>query len=228
MFRGPQQFDGEDPLRPITRGIVEKTRRKLTLDGHVGLRAVDTLRRQRQDRRVTKDVVSARSAPRFVGREHELQRLTQRLRSPRPDAVEVLLIAGEPGVGKTRLMQEAVTVARGLRWLTLVGHAYDTEGMPPYLPFIEALQEYASVSQPGELEARLAEAGPEVALLVPALRRTPAEPASTQSDPETQRYRLFESVCDFLLKTTESSRPGRYGEALRPAAGPHPCADERR
>jgi hypothetical protein len=104
-------------------------------------------------------------------------------------------------------MQEAVTVACGLNWLTLVGHAYDTGGMPPYLPFIEALQEYASASQPAELAARLAEAGPEVALLVPALRRTHSEPPSTQSDPETQRYRLFESVCDFLLKTAGSGSP---------------------
>ena len=56
--------------------------------------------------------------------------------------VEVVLIAGEPGVGKTRLMQEAASAAQNLGWLALLGHTYDSEGMPPYLPFIEALRDY--------------------------------------------------------------------------------------
>jgi predicted ATPase len=60
-----------------------------------------------------------------------LDRLTAILGSAHPGIVQVLLIAGEAGVGKTRLVQEAVTIGRGLNWVTLVGHAFDTEGMPP-------------------------------------------------------------------------------------------------
>ena len=139
-----------------------------------------------------------------MGREFELSRLAQLLESPGSGAVQVLLTAGEPGVGKTRLMQEAVTIARDLNWVTLVGHAFDTEGMPPYLPFIEALQDYASSSQQDELETRLAGAAPELAMLVPTLGRSGRRLQSTALDPETQRYRLYEAVSDFLLKTASS------------------------
>src|SRR5687768_15979551 len=103
---------------------------------------------------------TSRMSTPIVGRETELNRLTASLKSPRPGMVQVLLIAGEPGVGKTRLMQETLTIARGLNWVTLVGHAFDTEGLPPYLPFIEALQDYARSSQQEELETRKAHAEP--------------------------------------------------------------------
>jgi DNA-binding CsgD family transcriptional regulator len=101
-------------------------------------------------------------------------------------------------------MEEAVSIARDLNWVTLVGHAFDTEGMPPYLPFIEALQDYANSSQQEELETRLADAQPELALLVPALGRSGRQLQGARPDPETQRYRLYEAVSDLLLKIAGS------------------------
>ena len=50
----------------------------------------------------------------------------------------VIVLAGEPGVGKTVLLQDFARVGRSAGWQVLLGHAYDSEGMPPYLLFTEA------------------------------------------------------------------------------------------
>ena len=51
----------------------------------------------------------------------------------------------------------------------LAGRAYDTEGMPPYLPFIEALRPYVHACPPERLRAQLGRGAAEVALLLPEL-----------------------------------------------------------
>ena len=79
----------------------------------------------------------------------------------------------------------------------LVGHAYDSEGMPPYLPFNEALREYVRAAPLEDLRVQLDEAGPDVALLAPDIRRRLSDIAATPpSAPGEQRYRLFESISD--------------------------------
>src|SRR5687767_10563999 len=76
----------------------------------------------------------------LVGREGELATLLGRLADAGRGQGGVALVAGEPGIGKTRLLAELADRAGAAGWTVLVGHAYDTEGMPPYLPFIEALR----------------------------------------------------------------------------------------
>src|SRR5687768_15496843 len=87
----------------------------------------------------------------FVGRARELAILVDRLRTAKPGDEPVVLISGEPGIGKTRLLGEAAAHAKSEGWRVLLGHAYDSEGMPPYLPFIEALQDYVRVCPPDDL-----------------------------------------------------------------------------
>jgi predicted ATP-dependent serine protease len=50
----------------------------------------------------------------------------------------VMLIGGEPGVGKTRLLVEAASVAYERGWHVLLGRTFESDSMPPYLPFVEA------------------------------------------------------------------------------------------
>jgi predicted ATPase len=78
----------------------------------------------------------------FVGRERELAMLVERLDAARHGQGGAVLIAGEPGIGKTRVLAEMAEHARAQSWLVLFGHAYETEGMPPYLLFVEALKGY--------------------------------------------------------------------------------------
>lgn len=80
------------------------------------------------------------SAP-LVGREDELDTLRQlRTRAAAGDT-QVALVAGEPGVGKTRLLLASSAEAQSEGWRVLRGGAYQLQGLSPYQPFVEALPE---------------------------------------------------------------------------------------
>jgi class 3 adenylate cyclase/tetratricopeptide (TPR) repeat protein len=138
---------------------------------------------------------------RFVGRVEERGALQQRLEAAIRGQGGLVLVGGEPGIGKTRLVSELAlhAVDRGLQVLS--GRAYETEGMPPYLPFVEALQQHVRDRRPDELREELDGNAPYLAMLLPDLQRLlPEIQESPALGPEAERYRLFEGVSDFLLK----------------------------
>jgi len=96
----------------------------------------------------------------FVGRQYELRQLRAALDRASDGRGQLLLVAGEPGIGKTRLLTEFAKHARAEGWQVLSGRAYDSEGAPPYLPFREALRDYARAAPLKVLRALLDEAGP--------------------------------------------------------------------
>jgi ATP/maltotriose-dependent transcriptional regulator MalT len=142
----------------------------------------------------------------FVGREREIATLTERLEAAGRGEGGVVFVSGEPGIGKSRLLAEFSARAQAAGWLVLSGRAYDTEGMPPYLAFAEAIAQYLRIAADDEAGPRLAEAAREVALLVPELReRLPDAGARPSLGPEADRYRLFEAVSDFFLRLSATS-----------------------
>ncbi|MBI5946983.1 MAG: AAA family ATPase [Chloroflexi bacterium] len=144
----------------------------------------------------------------FVGRERELAALEAMLDETARGSGRVALVGGEPGIGKTRLLVEVAERAAANGWRVLVGRAYDSEGMPPYIPFTEALREYVTGCPSGELVTQLGRGAAEVALLVPELReRIPGIEASPPLTRE-ERYRLFEGVAGFLLNAATARPPG--------------------
>jgi predicted ATPase/DNA-binding CsgD family transcriptional regulator len=144
----------------------------------------------------------------FVGRERELAALSERLVEAGRGEGGVVFISGEPGIGKSRLLLETQACAQAAGWLVLSGRAYESEGMPAYLPFIEALGQYVTDCPAGDLRAQLGRGAPEVALLVPELleRVTGIEPSPPLRQDE--RYRLFEGVTSFLLNIARGGGPG--------------------
>ena len=161
----------------------------------------------------------------FVGRQRELAALTACLaatqqgrggvHSPRlplseaKGSPQVVLIGGEPGVGKTRLVLELAGRARAEGALALVGRAYESEGMPAYLPFVEALRDYVRTRALEDLRAQLGKGAADVALLAPEVRdRLPDLPSRPPLSLEQERYLLFEAVSDFLLNIARSSANG--------------------
>ncbi|MBE0611576.1 MAG: AAA family ATPase, partial [Dehalococcoidia bacterium] len=143
---------------------------------------------------------------RFVGRERELSALIEPLQRGARDG-SVAFVGGEPGIGKSRLLREVAEEARALGWLTLSGRAYDTEGMPAYLPFIEVIREHL-LHAPNDLVAALAEGAPELCRLLPEIRERVGDvPEPATLGPEAERLRLFESISRFLIDI------GRQSEA---------------
>jgi DNA-binding SARP family transcriptional activator/tetratricopeptide (TPR) repeat protein len=163
--------------------------------------------------------LSARGAPALVGRVRELaelDRLWERActasgdpasRAPGGDANagRVVLLAGDPGIGKTRLVAELARRAHDAGAVVLAGRSPE-ETLVPYQPFLEALRHYVLNVSFGGLRAAAREYGSELARLVPELRRrAPDLPPPFPGEPETERYRLFEAVVGLLSEISASA-----------------------
>ena len=149
----------------------------------------------------------------FVGRAAELATLRDRLAAAGRGDGGVVLVSGEPGIGKTRLLAEFADCAQDAGWRVLRGRAYETEGMPPYLPLVEALRAYLLTCPSEGVRDALGRGAADVARLVPEVRDAlPDLPAPVVTSPEGDRYRLFEAVADFLLAIARA--PGQAGLLL--------------
>ncbi|HEY2258680.1 MAG TPA: AAA family ATPase [Solirubrobacteraceae bacterium] len=153
----------------------------------------------------------ARAVGPLVGRREELARLEGWLAgvgdsSPAENerAERVLLLKGDAGVGKTRLLAEIAKRAHAEGTLVLAGRAPE-ETLVPFQPFVEALGQYVSGAPVHELRASSREYGSELARLLPELRRRlPELPPPDPGDPQTERYRLFEAVVGLLDQISNS------------------------
>ncbi len=144
----------------------------------------------------------------FVGRRQELAELKLALEDAMSGQGRLVMLAGEPGIGKTRTTQELATYAETRGAQVLWGWCYEEEGAPPYWPWVQPLRAYVLQSDPEELRSQMGPDAAVVAEIVPGIRETfpGLEPPPTLESPEQSRFRLFDSVSTFL-KTAASSRP---------------------
>ncbi len=130
----------------------------------------------------------------FVGRDGELERLRHLWKEAGAGERRVALLGGEPGIGKTRLAAELAGEVHRQGALVLAGRCDEDLGVP-YQPFVEALRHYvANAGAP-----RLGRHGGELARILPELTHlVTGLPEPLRSDPETERYRLFDAVASWL------------------------------
>lgn len=135
----------------------------------------------------------------FVGREAEYAQLAKSLTSAAEGRGCIVLLAGEPGVGKTRLAQEIAGQAQRNGMLTLTGSCYEMQDAPPYTPFVELVESALLQVQPDTMRRALGDAAPEVSKLAPDLRRRfPDIPAAVSVPAEYERRQLLSGFSDFL------------------------------
>ncbi|HVW33928.1 MAG TPA: BTAD domain-containing putative transcriptional regulator [Acidimicrobiia bacterium] len=137
----------------------------------------------------------------FVGRDEELRRLEAAWGEARSGQRRVVLLAGEPGIGKTRLSAEIARRAYGEGAAVLFGRCDDGVGVP-YQPFVEALGLYLRQARSpvlGRLGGELVRLIPEISDHVGGL------PEPIRSDPETERYRLFDAVAAWLAAVSAAA-----------------------
>ncbi len=145
------------------------------------------------------------AAFRFVGRRTELNRLTGAWKNAIIGRRALVLVAGEPGIGKTRLMAQLAHLVHPEGGVVLYGRCEEEPGLP-YQPFAEALGRYVAACPPADLRDQLGPLGGEVARLVPGLpSRMPELAEPLRAEPETERYRLLEAVRDFLSGMARSA-----------------------
>ncbi len=130
----------------------------------------------------------------FVGRNDELERLLGLWKEATAGDRRLALLGGEPGIGKTRLAVELAGQIRESGGVVLAGRCDEDLGVP-YQPFVEALRHYLSCAA----EPRLGRYAGDLARLLPELTDLVAGlPDPLRSDPETERYRLFDALAGWL------------------------------
>jgi DNA-binding SARP family transcriptional activator len=199
--------------------VYQETRRELV--GGLGLepsRALQELEQAvlRQDRAL--DVVAerrseaarvkapARRAGLFVGRERELEVLQQALDDSLGGRGRLVLIGGEPGIGKSRLAEELAERARAAGAEVLWGRCWEAGGAPPYWPWAQALRVYVRDRDVEQLRRELGPGASELADLIPDIRHRLPElgAASEQADPQQVRFELFDAVSNFLRRASRT------------------------
>ncbi len=142
----------------------------------------------------------------FIGRAEEMAALRAAIDASLGGQASLVMLVGEPGIGKTRLAEEAGAYARQRGAQVLVGHCYEGEAASPYSSFVEAIREHVSTRPDDALKAELGDGTSYVAKLVPEIRRRlPDLTPSPAAEPREERKVLFDSVASFLVNASKAN-----------------------
>src|SRR6516165_3600837 len=137
-----------------------------------------------------------RDAPGYFGRAAEMSRLLAGLEQAAAGRGGVVLLAGEPGIGKSHALRQLVEQARRGSAIVLAGRCVEGAWVPPFRPFAEAIAGYGESAGPQRLRADLAPAlvriAPRLSELLPGLEPPPA------LQPDEERFRLLDAAAQFF------------------------------
>lgn len=137
----------------------------------------------------------------FVGRQRELEMLHAAFTRAVSGHGAVVLMGGEPGVGKTRLVEEftATAVASGARvaW----GRCYEGDGAASFWPWAQVLRAYVQIATDDEIAETLGPWRAELANVLPELGGEPSTAAGT--NPDATRFRLFDNIATSIARASE-------------------------
>jgi DNA-binding CsgD family transcriptional regulator/tetratricopeptide (TPR) repeat protein len=137
--------------------------------------------------------------PPLVGRRRELAALVEHLVDVRAGHPLAVIVAGPPGIGKSRVLDEFASTDLAQDVTVLRGGASQAEGMPPYLPLLQALGEYIGAAPAEQLWGQLGPHAETLATLFPEIeQRSTRGRAPRRIDAEQERYRLYEALAAFL------------------------------
>ena len=141
----------------------------------------------------------------FVGRAAELARLKAALHEALEGHGRLVLLAGEPGIGKTRTALELADHADATGADVYWGRCFEREGAPPYWPWVQALRNYVREADAPSLLADLGADAAEIAEVVADVRERlddVPEPAR-YTDPKQARFRQFDAIAGFLRRVAD-------------------------
>jgi class 3 adenylate cyclase len=139
----------------------------------------------------------------FVGRERELEELRACVDEARKGSGRIVLLAGEPGIGKTRIASELGTYGRVRGFQVLWGRCHETGGAPAYWPWVQIIRAYLHDRDPQNVRSDMGAGAADIAKVVSDVReRMPDLPEPPPLEPEQARFRLFDSITAFLRTAT--------------------------
>lgn len=139
------------------------------------------------------------AAPGYFGRGPEMSRLIGCLEKAAAGRGGVVLLAGEPGIGKSHALRQLIDRARDGSAIVLIGRCVEGAWVPPFRPFAGAIAGYGETAGPERLRADLGPAGaalvriaPRLAQLLPDLGQPP------ELQPDEERFRLLDAAAQFF------------------------------
>jgi eukaryotic-like serine/threonine-protein kinase len=143
----------------------------------------------------------------FVGRASETEHLRNSLNHAVTQDGRLIMLAGEPGSGKTRMVEQLATYARLRGIQVLTGKCYEGEGAPAFWPWVQVIRAYVQDHSAEDLRAMMGPGVIDIAQIAPAIReKLPDLPEAPVLEPAQARFRLFDSITTFL-KHESRERP---------------------
>ena len=146
-----------------------------------------------------RDVLTRAEPRHFIGRAKELAALDGALTLARGGAGRIVVLAGEPGIGKTSTAQRAADDAARDGMLVLWGRCPEEPGAPPYWPWRQVLRRCIACWDDAQLHETAGAAATDLAALDAELARrlaVPTVPPETMTAAEA-RFRLFDAIAGF-------------------------------
>ena len=141
----------------------------------------------------------------YVGRAAERAQLDAMVSAAAHGRGGMVLIAGEAGLGKSRISRETAAGAAQMGMMVLTGHCLDMVSPPPYQPHIDQIEQATRETSPEALRAALGENAAEVAKLMPSLRqRFDDIPAPPDLAPEQERRYMLHGVGQFIERAARN------------------------
>jgi DNA-binding CsgD family transcriptional regulator len=136
----------------------------------------------------------------FVGRQRELETLHAAMAHAMAGRGRIVVLAGEPGIGKTRTAQELADHASRRGAIVLWGRCHEEAGAPPYWPWVQIIRTTLRDAEAEALLRGLGAGAGDLVDIVPEIRdRLPGlEPSVRLDDPAEARWRMFESIRRFI------------------------------
>lgn len=142
----------------------------------------------------------------IVGRDSELDAFRAAFDRMLAARRQLVLISGEPGIGKTRCAEAIADMAEDKGALVLWGRCHEEAGAPPYWPWVQILRAYIDASSLDEVRLNMGAAAKDIAALVPELldsSQQTLESPSASADSSAARFRTFDAIRQFFQRATQ-------------------------
>jgi tetratricopeptide (TPR) repeat protein len=196
------EADERRPSRRLAERLADRLavpaeERDAFLDSARALRAVERMDVDRQPVAPAPAPQAEEAGP-LVGRGNEYGLLIGLLAHLTGGTGHVVLLEGEPGIGKSRLMRELAAYAGGRGLQRLATRCYEIERAMPYQPVIDLVTQAAELASPAALQKLPPVSLAEIAALVPGVAERVAVPRLSSDFPEARRARLFRAIAQLF------------------------------